>query len=101
MRNSVPFFSAALLAMFAAPSFGAVIYNNLTPNNMIAVATRPATFSFEIEAADDFVLTSPTVIKAASFVGLLVPGAAGGTPSISDLVVEIYHVFPADSDVGR
>ncbi len=101
MRNRVSFFSTALLAIFAAPSFGAVIYNNLTPNTSMAVATRPGTTSFEIEAGDDFFLGSQTIINAASFVGLLVPGAPDGLPSISSLVLEIYRVFPADSDVGR
>ena len=48
----------------------------------------PGTTSFEIEAADDFVLGSQTVINAASFEGLLVPGTVG-TPSISDLILEI------------
>ena len=37
------------------PAFASVIYNNLTPNNMMAIASRPDTSgSFEIEAADDF-----------------------------------------------
>ncbi len=101
MRTKVSFSSAALLAMFAMPAFSAVIYNNLTPNNLMAIATRPDTpGSFEIEAGDDFVLGSQTIINAASFVGLLVPGT-GGTPSISDLVLEIYRVFPADSNTVR
>jgi len=83
------------------PAAGAAIYNNLTPNNMMAVATRPdAGNPFEIEAGDDFVLGSQTLITSASFVGLLVPGT-GGTPSISDIVVEMYRVFPKDSNVGR
>src|SRR5215467_1257588 len=83
------------------PAAGDVIYNNLPPNNLMAVATRPEVgSSFEIEAADDFVLGSQTLITSASFVGLLVPGT-GGTPTISDLVVEMYRVFPNDSNVGR
>src|SRR5215813_14621769 len=82
------------------PAAGDVIYNNLTPNNMMAVAVRPEVgSSFEIEAGDDFVLGSQTLITSASFVGLFVGGT--GTPSISDLVVEMYRVFPNDSDVGR
>jgi hypothetical protein len=88
--------------MLAAPAFASTIYNNLTPNNMIAIASRPDTGTpFEIEAADDFVLTSHTIIDSASFVGLIVPAAGAGTPSISDLVVEMYRVFPADSNVAR
>src|SRR5262249_31283687 len=53
----------------------------------------------EFESADDFALTTETRIKHASFTGLLTGGA---TPKdVSNLVVEIYRVFPNDSDVGR
>jgi hypothetical protein len=87
--------------MLAAPAFGDTIYNNLTPNNQIAVATRPETPGvFEIEAGDDFLLGSQTIINKASFVGLIVPGT-GGAPSISDVVAEMYRVFPKDSDTVR
>ena len=70
-----------------------VIYNNLTPNNLMAVATRPGgVATTEIEAADDFLLSGAGIINSASFVGLIVPGATG-TPTISDVVVEIYRVL--------
>lgn len=87
-------------AMLAAPAIAAPIYNNLTPNNMMAVASRPGVSAFEIEAADDFVLTSQTAITSASFVGLVVPGTFGA-PTVSEIVVEIYRVFPKDSDTSR
>jgi hypothetical protein len=83
--------------VFVATASGSVIYNNLTPNNNIAVASRPSTPGFEIEAADDFVLTGAGVINSASFVGLLVPPSAGVSVSITDVVVELYRVFPNDS----
>ncbi len=89
----------SLSVLVAAPAMGAVIYNNLTPNNLMAIATRPDTFAFEIEAGDDFVLGSRTSINAASFVGLIVPGA--GIPSVAQVVVEMYRVFPKDSDTLR
>jgi PEP-CTERM motif len=89
-------------AMLAEPALAdSIIYNNLTPNNMIAVATRPSLPGvFEIEAGDDFFLGSQTFINSASFVGLLVPGV-GGTPTISEIVVEMYRVFPLDSNTVR
>jgi hypothetical protein len=91
----------SLGAMLASPGFGATIYNNLTPNNLIATATRPdSSGGFEIEAGDDFFLGSQTSINSASFVGLIVPGPSG-TPSISEVVAEIYRVFPADSNTTR
>jgi hypothetical protein len=67
------------------------------PDGLMATATRPSTAGkFEIEAGDDFVLTSQTVINSATFVGLLTNGA-----TIGQVRVEIYRVFPKDSDVGR
>jgi hypothetical protein len=88
-------------AIFAAPASADVIYNNLTPNNAMAIASRPGSPGvFEIEAADDFVVGAPTtLINTASFVGLLVPGA--GAFSVSSVIVEIYRVFPKDSNTVR
>lgn len=102
MRQRV--LSVALLglgAILAMPAPGATIYNNLTPNDMIGIATRPSSAgSFEIEAGDDFVLTAQTIINMATFDGIIV-SPTGAAPTISDVVLEIYRVFPADSDVGR
>jgi hypothetical protein len=67
----------------------------------IATATRPDTpGKFEIETGDDFALTSQTLISGATFTGLITgaPGPGGG---VTDVVVEIYQVFPNDSNVGR
>jgi hypothetical protein len=64
----------------------------------IATASRPgATGGFEIESADDFTLTSATILTSATFTGLL----TGTGASVSQVVVEIYRVFPLDSDVSR
>src|SRR5262249_13046784 len=91
-----------MAAMFAPPSVAdGIVYNNLTPNNLIAIASRPdLNGQFEIETGDDFFLGVWTQINSASFVGLIVPGP-GGTPSISDVVVEMYRVFPLDSNISR
>jgi hypothetical protein len=68
--------------------------------NSIATASRPESAGkFEIESADDFVLTQPTTITNATFTGLLTGGAT--TANVGQVVVEIYQVFPALSDVGR
>jgi PEP-CTERM motif len=68
------------------------------PTNFMASATRPDTAGkFEIESADDFILTSPTAITNATFTGLL----TGANPTMGQVVVEIYRVFPNDSNVGR
>ena len=90
-----------LILTSVTPVVATTIYNNLTPNNLMAVATRPDTAgSFEIEAGDDFILGSRSLINTASFTGIIVPGT-GGTPSVSDVVVEIYRVFPLDSNTVR
>ena len=72
------------------------------PTNAMASASRPDVGgSFEIESADDFVTTGiQTSINSASFTGLLVPGS-GATPAVSQVTVEIYRVFPADSNTVR
>jgi len=89
-HRAIGFTAAALLL---SPAFAATIYNNLTPNNSMAMASNPG--ASEIEAADDFILSSPTLITSASFTGLIT-----GTTSLSnvtDVVAEIYRVFPLDS----
>src|SRR5262250_3715542 len=102
----LPRFAAAtivsLVMLLGTPAF-ADIYNNLTPSNLMATAIRPdSPGSFEIETGDDFFLGTGARINSAKFVGLSVPiPGAGGTPAISQVVVEIYRVFPNDSDVGR
>ena len=86
---------AALLAGPAAadPFF----FSTGNPDGQMAAASRPSTAGkFEIETGDDFVLTSETAINSATFIGLL----SGGS-TIGEVRVEIYRVFPKDSDVGR
>ena len=47
--------------------------------------------------ADDFTLDTHTSITGATFTGLL----TGTNPTVGEVRVEIYRVFPALSDVGR
>src|SRR5215471_18070271 len=90
----VPILSALLTVPAVADPF---FFSTGNPDGKMATATRPESAGkFEIETGDDFVLTSETRINSASFVGLL----AGGT-DIGEVRVEIYRVFPNDSDVGR
>jgi hypothetical protein len=72
------------------------------PDGKIATIAEPANnhnSQVEYESADDFALTTETLIQHASFTGLLTGGATA--KDVSNLVVEIYRVFPNDSDVGR
>jgi hypothetical protein len=62
--------------------------------------SRPASAGLvQTETADDFVLSQCVVINQATFTGLLPMGAQ--LASINRVEVEIYHVFPVDSDTSR
>jgi hypothetical protein len=102
MKNRI-FVSAFFLSyLLAAPptNAGTFSFDNNNVDGRMAVASRPASpGKFEIEAGDDFVLSSPTQINSASFTGLLTAGSDGS--SVTDVTIEIYRVFPNDSDVGR
>jgi hypothetical protein len=68
------------------------------PDGKIAGLTRPGPTSGptqETEMGDDFVLPVETLLNQASFTGLL----PSNTPlsNVSQVVVEIYRVFPKDS----
>jgi hypothetical protein len=80
----------------------AFVFSTGLPDGHVATISEPANAHnshVEYESADDFALTTETKIQQASFTGLLTGGA---TPAnVSDVVVEIYGVFPNDSDVGR
>ncbi len=101
--NSKPLRLVAALSILAASSAWAddpFVFNNGNVDGRMAVASRPgATGITEIEAADDFLATGLTTITGASFTGLLTAGAA--LPSVSEIVVEIYRVFPFDSNTVR
>jgi hypothetical protein len=96
-----------LLALFSASFIAAridaqvtLLYNNDFPTDQIAAATRPESAGkFEIESADDFLLPTGAHITSATFTGLLPSGFQ--ISSVANVRVEIYRVFPNDSDVGR
>jgi hypothetical protein len=85
-----------------AASAGAqtVVFSTNKPDLRMGVAARPeAENAVEIEAADDFVLTADTRLTGVNLVGLVPPG----TPwcNITRVTVQVYRVFPLDSDPGR
>jgi hypothetical protein len=101
LQKSIWLSTVGLGLMLTAPAAGDIIYNNLTPNNQMGIATRPdSTTGFEIEAGDDFLLNGETLITNASFTGLFV-SPTGGPVTVADLVIEIYRVFPKDSGTVR
>ena len=85
-----------LLSAVPAAADAPFFFSTGDPDGKIATATRPDTGApFEIESADDFVLTHSTSITSATFTGLLSTGAP--LTDIGAVVVEIYRVFPKDS----
>src|SRR6185437_2597 len=92
--------SVALAVAAAEPALaGAFAFSTGDPDGKIATASRPSSAGkVEIESADDFILPSATRIDHATFTGLLPVGASA---TIGTVTVEIYRVFPKDSDVGR
>ncbi len=94
-------YSTAIVALAAAPFAAAdpFFFSTGPVTNSMAAASRPDLNGLiEIEAADDFPLAGTTRIDSATFTGLIVNG---GVSDIDDVVVEIYRVFPLDSDTTR
>jgi hypothetical protein len=85
----------------ATPACAALFsFSTGTPDGLLAALSQPtAPETLETETADDFILSQATFVSGAVIVGLIPPG----TPlaDISNVEVEVYHVFPADSDAGR
>jgi hypothetical protein len=77
-------------------------FNSGAPDGKIATISEPANAhnsNVEFETGDDFIATTETQINQATFTGLLTGGA---TPAdIDNVVVEIYRVFPKDSNLAR
>jgi hypothetical protein len=91
---------SALLLLAPRASATPFSFSTGIPDGKIATLSGPASAGFsETETADDFVLSECVLINGATFTGLL----PTGTPltSVNSVEVEIYHVFPDDSDVGR
>jgi len=99
--------SKVLLMTFAAPLVLSVpafanpfTFSTGSPDGRIGLASRPETGGvLEIEAADDFILGESTRLTGGSFVGLLPLGLS--LSDIKSVTVEIYRVFPKDSDTNR
>lgn len=72
-----------------------------SPDGKMATLSRPSSpGKIQTETADDFIIASNiTLISQATFTGLV----PSGTPpsSVQNVEIEIYHVFPNDSDTNR
>jgi len=97
MRNlKLQIFLVLFGMVIVTPAFAtSFFFSTGDPDGKIGTASRSDSASgIEIETADDFILTSKTAINQATFTGLVPSGA-----SVQQVIVEIYRVFPNDSNV--
>jgi len=84
---------AWLAATVWADSF---FFSTGNPDGKLGALSRQASSGkLETETADDFVLAQTTAISGATIAGLVVATQAG--PTITNVEVELYHIFPLDS----
>lgn len=97
MRRA-PLLATAFLIWAGLPAHAtAFLFDNGNVTNLMAVASRPSSpGKTEVEAADDFVLAANTLINSATFTGLIPVGS-----SVTGITVEMYRVFPLDSNTAR
>ena len=92
----------AALLTWSGPALAVpFFFSTGNPDGKIATASRPSSAGkVEIESADDFAVAGGTLsLTSATFQGLIPTGASLST--ITSVGVEIYRVFPLDSNVAR
>ncbi len=100
MRSRTSLAAAMITAGVLATPAWAGTFSFTTGNTdglLGALSRSESTGKIETETADDFILTETTVINAATITGLITAPLA----NISNVEVELYHVFPLDSDTLR
>jgi MYXO-CTERM domain-containing protein len=105
LRRSWLAAAVAAASALVGPTRADVVFNFSTgnPDGLIATASRPGPDSGanqETESGDDFKLPARVRLDQATFTGLL-PSGVNPLTNIAQVRVEIYRVFPLDSDVGR
>jgi hypothetical protein len=76
---------------------GSFSFSTGAPDGLIGTLSHVASAGkIQTETADDFILTSSTLLTGATFYGLIPSGAA--LSDITEVEIEFYHVFPADSN---
>src|SRR6266576_76828 len=87
---------SALCLLAAQASAAPFFFSTGDPDGKIGTLSRPPTpGQIQTETADDFILPETTLIRLATFTGLIPSDAP--LSSILNVEVEIYHVFPNDS----
>jgi hypothetical protein len=89
---------AALVTGLATPAAAVpFFFSTGSPDGLMAMAARGP--NSQIEAADDFVTTASTTLTSATFTGLITGGVS--LSNIVEVNIDLYHVFPIDSDTTR
>ena len=84
------------LLMLSQASADPFFFSTGNPDGKMATLSSPATVgTLNTETADDFLVTNPIVINQATFTGLVPAGTS--LNDITQVEIEIYHVFPGDS----
>jgi hypothetical protein len=90
---------ALMLSTTVSAAGTSFFFTTGNPDGRMATTSHPeGRGKIETESADDFILTSETVLQQASFTGLLFQAGPG---EIREVIVEIYRVFPKDSNATR
>jgi hypothetical protein len=105
MKTRMATASAAALSIVLLTDMPAAadpfFFSTGNPDGLLgALSRRPSLGKIETETADDFVLTEATVISRATIHGLIIPAGAP-LSNITEVEVEIYHIFPKDSNTVR
>ena len=101
LRMSLTTATLTVGVWLATPAWAATFFFSTgNPDGKLGALSRPASpGKIETETADDFILTEATAISRATIHGLI----PSGTPvsSITEVEIELYHVFPKDSNLTR
>ena len=84
------------IATFPKATAASPFFSTGPPDGLMGMASRPSNSgNIEIEAADDFILSSGTTINSGTFIGLIPIGVP--LSDVNQVRIEIYRVFPLDS----
>jgi len=97
-RIGIAALTFAVMVMPLPAAADAFTFTTGDPDGRIATLSRPdgGPGINETETAEDFILPGFISLTQATFTGLIPAGA-----TVTRVEIEFYHVFPADSDVGR
>jgi hypothetical protein len=100
VRTGIAALTFAAVVMPLPAAADAFMFSTGSPDGRIGTLSRPTSPGLlETETADDFILSQQTSLTQATFTGLIPSGAS--LSSITNVEIEFYHVFPADSNTSR